>query len=237
MLSVITWDRILEGSEGSFVTDQVEPFVFMGCSELQELLGKRAEDERRLVELLEEVPLDSIYFHTHSYFLRQQFIPGGYTNDFAQWVATQVRDLVLGERLAVIDPFEFKSLEGLREELISVIDDHLSRTSVVPRVVYGKSFYFNQSRIIEVPTGHRVTSLQEFHQALTEVEVSALYYHMFEARVRLPRQQSDFSNWAEKSLKLPELSERFRTMNPYMGSLERLRSGLLAICDEFLARP
>ena len=97
--------------------------------------------------------------------------------------ATQVRDLVLGERLAVIDPFEFKSLDGLREELISVIDDHLSRTSIVPRVVYGKPFYFNQSRIIEVPTGHRVTSLQEFRSAIAEVEISAIYYHMFEARV------------------------------------------------------
>ena len=28
-------------------------------------------------------------------------------NDFAQWVAMEVRDHVLGERLAVIDPFEF----------------------------------------------------------------------------------------------------------------------------------
>ncbi len=217
--------------------NQVEPFVFMACSELQELLGIRAEDERRLVELLEEVPLDSIYFHTHSYFLRQQFIPGGYTNDFAQWVATQVRDLVLGERLAVIDPFEFSSLEGLREELISVIDDHLSRASIVPHIVYGNPFYFNQSRIIEVPTGHCVTSLEEFRQALAEVEISSIYFHMFEARVRLPRQQSDFSIWAAQSLKLPALSERFRTMNPYVGSLERLRSGLLAICDEFLLQP
>lgn len=214
-----------------------EPFVFTGCSELQELLGKRAEDERRLVELLEEVPLNSIYFHTHSYFLRQRFIAGGYSNDFAQWVATQVRDLVLGERLAVVDPFDFESLEALREELISIIDDHLSKTSVVPRVIYGKPFYFNQSRIIPVPTGLRVETLQEFRGAIAEVEVSAIYYHMFEARTRLTSKQSDFSNWVEKSLLLPELSERIRAMNPYVGSLERLRSGLLAICDEFLAKP
>jgi len=43
-----------------------QPFRFIGCSELRELLGKEAENEKRLVELLEEVPLDSIYFHTHS---------------------------------------------------------------------------------------------------------------------------------------------------------------------------
>ncbi len=31
-------------------------FRFMACSEIQEILGKQAEDERTLAELLEEVP-------------------------------------------------------------------------------------------------------------------------------------------------------------------------------------
>lgn len=213
-----------------------EPFLFIGCSELQEILGKEADDEKRLVELIEEVPLDSIYYHTHSFFLRHHYIPGAYANDFAQWVATQVRDLVLGERLAVLDPFNFENLEVLREELISIIDDHLSRTSVVPRVIFGKPFYFKQSRIIEVPTGLRVRTLQDFRSALSEVEISAIYYHMFEARIRLPREESDFSLWIRKNLGLPELSERIRALNPYVGSLERLRSSLLVACDEFLTK-
>ena len=212
-----------------------EPFLFIGCSELQEILGKEADDEKRLVELIEEVPLDSIYYHTHSFFLRHHYIPGAYANDFAQWVANQVRDLVLGERLAVLDPFDFKNLEALREELISIIDDHLSRTSVVPRVIFGKPFYFKQSRIIEVPTALRARTLQDFRSALSEVEISAIYYHMFEARIRLPREESDFSLWIRKNLGLPELSERIRALNPYVGSLERLRSSLLVACDDFLA--
>ena len=168
--------------------------------------------------------------------MRHHYIPGAYSNDFAQWVATQVRDLVLGERLSVVDPFEFKGLEGLREELISLIDDHLSRTSVVPRVIFGKPFYFKQSRIVEVPTGVEVRTLREFRDAINEIDVSTIYYHMFEARVRLPRQETDFSFWIRESLELPELAERFRALNPYMGSLERLRSTLLSACDEFLGR-
>ena len=211
-------------------------FDFVGCRELQELLGKQADDEKRLVEILEEVPLDSVYFHTHSFFLRQRYFAGAYANDFAQWVATQVRDHVLGERLAVVDPFEFKNLEDLREEIISIIDDHLSRLAVVPRVIFGKPFHFNQSRIIEVPTGIQVGTLGEFRDALSELDVSAIYYHMFEARIRLPRQESDFSIWMEQSLGLAELAGRIRTMNPYAGSLERFRSGLLAACDETLAK-
>lgn len=210
------------------------PFRFIGCSELREVLGEVAEDEKRLVELIESVPLDSIYFHTHSYFLRHSYVERAYPNDFAQWVVMEVRDHVLGERLAVVDPFELKGLERLRMELISIIDDHLSKTPIVPRVIFGQPFHFNQSRMLEVPTGLEVRTLREFRDALGEVEVSAIYFHMFEARHRLKREENDFSAWIRQSLQLPDLAERIRAINPYMGSLERLRSALLTACDDFL---
>jgi hypothetical protein len=213
-----------------------KPFSFIGCSELREILGKEADDEKRLVELLEEVPLDSVYFHTHSYFLRHSHVERVYPNDFAEWVATEVRDHVLGERLAVVDPFEFKSLESLREELISIIDDHLSRTPIVPRVIFGEPFHFSQSRVLEVPTDWVAWTLQEFRNAVSEVDVSAVYYHMLEARHRLQRSDTDFSTWIRQSLEMPELGERLLVINPYHGSLERLRSALLTACDEFLVK-
>jgi hypothetical protein len=211
-----------------------QPFCFTGSSELREILGQEADDEKRLVELLEEVPLSSIYYHTHTYFLRNSHVERLYPNDFAQWVAMEVRDHVLGERLAVIDPFELQGLEPLREELISVIDDHLSRTPIVPRVIFGNPFNFSQSRILEVSTGLEAWTLQEFRNALSEVDVSAIYYHMFEARHRLGKQESDFSAWIEEKLQMPELAGKFRAINPYWGSLERHRSALLTVCDEFL---
>lgn len=211
-------------------------FRFTGCSELHEILGKTAEDERRLVELIEEVPLDSIYFHTHSYFLRHSYVERVYPNDFAQWVAMEVRDIVLGEQLAVVDPFAFANLETLRDELLSIIDDHLSRMPLVPRVMYGSPFHFNQSRILKVPTGLEVSSLKAFRHALAEVEVSAIYYHVFEARHRLGSSENDFSAWALHTLGMPDLADRLRSINPYLGSLERLRSALIGLCDEFIAK-
>ena len=211
-------------------------FHFTGCSELHEILGKTAEDERRLVELIEEVPLDSIYFHTHSYFLRHSYVERVYPNDFAQWVAMEVRDIVLGEQLAVVDPFAFANLETLRDELLSIIDDHLSRMPLVPRVMYGSPFHFNQSRILKVPTGLEVSSLKAFRHALAEVEVSAIYYHVFEARHRLGSSENDFSAWALHTLGMPDLADRLRSINPYLGSLERLRSALIGVCDEFIAK-
>jgi hypothetical protein len=211
-------------------------FTFIGCSEVQESLGQQAEDEKELAELVEEVSLDSIHFHTHSYFLRHRFIERTYPNDFAQWVVMQVGDHVLGERLAVIDPFDYPNLEDLREEIISIVDDHLSRMSIIPRVVFGEPFHFKRSRILEVPTGLEVRSLAEFRQAVADVDVSAIYFHMFEAHFRLGREESDFSAWIRSGLGLHELADCIRSINPYLGSLERLRSSLITACDEFLAK-
>jgi hypothetical protein len=229
---------VLPNEEGGIVTTtQADTtFRFIGCSEIQEILGKQAADERQLAEILEEVPLDSVYYHTHSYFLRARFIERTYPNDFAQWAAQQVQDHVLAERLSVVDPFDFQSLEALREELISLIDDHLSGMTAVPRTGFGAPFYFNRSRILEVPTGVEVQTLREFRDAISDVDSSAIYYHVFEAHLRLQREENDFSAWFRSSLKLPDLADRMKALNPYLGSLERLRSNVLTMCDEQLAK-
>ena len=53
------------------------------------------EQVRELMDRLEEVPTGSIFYHTHGYFLRHRPITTAYGNDFAAWVAVQVRDQAL----------------------------------------------------------------------------------------------------------------------------------------------
>ena len=106
----------------------------------------------------------------------------------------------------------------------------------MPRVIFGKPFHFNQSTILEVPTGLEVWTLEEFRDALSDVDVSAIFYHMFEARHRLGKRESDFSTWIGGNLEMPELAGKLRAINPYRGSLERHRSTLLTVCDEFLEK-
>src|SRR5262249_3534465 len=118
------------------------PFRFVACVELLEFMGLRAEDERQLMELIEQVPVASIHYHTHAFFLRHKFLAGIYPNDFASWVAVHVRDQVLGEQLAMVDPGNYPTLESLRDALASIIDDHLRRTPIVPRVVSAEPFDF-----------------------------------------------------------------------------------------------
>jgi len=212
----------------------MQPFIFIGCVELRESLDYRADDERELLERLEEIPAGSVFYHTHGYFLRHRPVTTAYGNDFAAWLATQVRDQVLAERLAVVNPFEYASLEDLREELVSIISDHVLHLSNVPRVEFGDPFFFQQSHIVEVELGTPAASLAEFRQGLVEVDSSAIYYHMVEARARLGRRSGDFAEWTRSSLGLPDLAERIERIDTYMTSLERVRARVLSLVDAAL---
>jgi hypothetical protein len=211
-----------------------EPFAFMGCVELRQTLDRRAQDERELMDRLEEVPAGSLFYHMHGYFLRHRPLTTAYGNDFARWAAVEVRDQVLAERLSVVDPFEFPDLEALREELVGTIDDHIRRLSSVPRVEFGEPFYFQQSHIVEVPLGTPVETLAEFRDGLASVDTSAIYFHMVEARARLGRQAGDFAEWIRTSLERPDLADRIARIDTFMTTLERVRARLLSLIDAAL---
>lgn len=211
-----------------------QPFVFMGCVEVRQALDRHAVDERELLDRLEEVPAGSIFYHTHGYFLRHRPITTAYGNDFARWAAVELRDVELAERLAVVDPFEFPSLEDLREELVTIVHDHLRGLTWVPRVEAGGAFHFQQSHIVEVPLIRDVTTLAEFREGLAAVDASAVYFHMVEARARLGRRSGDFAEWLRTSLELPELADRIERIDTYMASLERVRARVLSLVDQAL---
>lgn len=211
-----------------------EPFVFIGCVELRQALDRQALDERELMDRLEEVPAGSVFYHTHGYFLRHRPFTTAYGNDFARWVAVEVRDQALAERLAVVDPFEIHDLELLREELVTTIHDHLRRLNTVPRAELGQAFHFQQSHIVEVPLGPGATTLAELREGLASVDASAIYYHMVEARTRLGRHSGDFAEWLRSSLELPTLAEGIERIDCYMTTLERVRARVLSLVDQEL---
>jgi Family of unknown function (DUF5752) len=211
-----------------------DPFVFIGCVELRQALDRQALDERELMDRLEEVPSGSVFYHTHGYFLRHRPLTTAYGNDFARWVAVEVRDQALAERLAVVDPFEFVDLEALREELVTIVNDHLRRLSMVPRAEAGRAFHFQQSHIVTVELGPQATTLAEFREGLAGVDTSAIYYHMVEARARLGRRSGDFAEWLRTALGMPALAERVERIDSYMTSLERVRARLLSLVDDAL---
>ncbi len=211
-----------------------EPFIFLGCLELRELLPFEAHDPRELLEQLERVPVESIFCHISTALLHRPVLPEAYPNDFALWADTEVRDSRLAERLAAVDPSPSGSVERVREELVATISDHLQHLPAAPPRSQGEPFRFFQAHLVPVPTGHQARTLQEFRNALTEVDASALFYHIVEACYRPGRRRSDFAEWIDAALSLPELADRLAHIDPYVGSLERIRDRHLSVLSEAL---
>jgi hypothetical protein len=106
----------------------------------------------------------------------------------------------------------------------------------VPRVETGEPFHFQQSYIVEVELGSPATTLAEFRDGLANVDASAIYFHMVEARARLGRRSGDFAEWLRNSLRLADLAERIERVDTYMTSLERVRARVLGMVDTELER-
>jgi uncharacterized protein DUF5752 len=212
------------------------PFHFVSCMELREALGKRALDEQRLLEIIEEAPADSIYYHTHSYYLRHPYAQGLFPNDFASWVALHAQDRVLGEKLGVLDPFVFEDIEQLRNEIVAIITDHLRHVETIPRCLTGEPFEFVRSHVIDVPLDMEAGTLREFRDALINVEVGAIYNHLCEARLRKGSLKGDFADWltSEDGLRMPDLAEKVEKVAHRGLSLEAMREHIVVLCDQFM---
>lgn len=206
-----------------------EPFVFLGCIDLKEMLPYEARDVRELLEVIGRVPIESLFCHTAAALLHRSALPTGYPNDFAHWTGLAMGDQRLAERLAAIDPFESRSLEQMREELVATISDHLQHFPAASPAARAEPFRFFQAHLVPVPTGHQARTLREFRDALAEVDLSALFYHLIEARYRLSRGRGDFAEWVAAAFERPDVAERLAAIDPYSGSLERIRDRHLTV--------
>ena len=206
------------------------PFRFTGCVELRQTLDVHALDERELMNRISEVPADSIFFHTFGYFLRHRVFTTAYGNDFARWVAIEIGDHALAERLAVVDPFAFSTLEALREHLVTILQDHLRGREAERRLEFDRGFHFQRSHVVEVPLGRAAETLVEFRAGLATIDESAIYLHTVETRAR-ERRADSFAAWLRSELALGELAEKFDRIDPYLTSLERIRGRLLGLVD------
>jgi hypothetical protein len=81
-------------------------------------------------------------------------------------------------------------------------------------------------------------TLGEFHDALADVEVGAIYNHVCEARMRKKPLSADFAYWlsSEEGLGLQELALKVEQVGRLGLSLEGMRNKILRLCDQELAR-
>ncbi len=204
-------------------------FVFDTALRLVTLTGLRAQSLRELRARLPEVPLSSIFQHTHQEYLAHDFQRSQHYNDFARWVSDTLREEALGEKLAAIDLLAFTTLEELRGEIIATIDTYLAQ---LDRASYEcrpeDAFHFCQSRSFVLPTGLVAHDVPEFFAKVASISNASLYFHFFEARLRLGRRTSDFSRWLSDRGR-DDLAGAIDKLNPYTRSLDELRVDIVAV--------
>ncbi len=209
-----------------------EPFQFYTRLHLKELTSLEARSLRELADTLRTVPDSVIYYHTHHFLEEHHYLNPEPPNDFAIWVGDVLGDELLEEKLASIDTFDFPTLGALREKLVDVIEEHLSREPEPRRAPEGRELHFIKSVSIISPTAYIAHDLREFVEGLRKVSLGSLYLHIFECRLRLGRKCDDFSVWIENSLDEPELAVRIAQLDPYNYTLEDLRSSLIQLIEK-----
>lgn len=197
----------------------MERFEFKESVSIIKSTGQKARDLKELRAGIETISDASLFHHTYQYFLKGHILE--YTNDFAHWAGETIEERILAEQLTSIDPYRFETIDKLRRELISVIDRFLAHFPYPREALPGSEFFFNESMIIVFPARQWAGNLAEFLIAIRFVDPASIYYHFYEARVRLG--VDDFSEWIEKALKKEALAERIRGIDPFIHNLEKVR--------------
>lgn len=213
-------------------------FRFSTSFVLPKATGLRAATLTQLVALLRKVPDGCIYYHTHYFLLTHHYLTPEPPNDFAYWVTEVLGEERLGELLAGIDVMEHSTLQSLREVLVGTIEEYLISTPVA-RLRFaseGEEFFFVKSVHVVMPTSHQASTLAEFAEALSRISIHSLYFHVFDARLRVGRPTNDFAVWLGEQLGLTDLEERIANLDPYAHTLEVLRSLVLSLVKHELDR-
>jgi hypothetical protein len=211
-----------------------QAFYVMDCSLVAIATGKKALNLRELREGLVDIHPGSIYYHFWGGLLRPSFDDPQFHNDFAVWSHYSLHDDALAERLAVIDPTNFPSLELLRQELIEIIEERLEELERPAWVARDLQFHFRRSQIVVFDTNKRIERPEDLQAAIPKMPVGCIFYHFIDARRRHPGGLDDFRAWlAGFGETYEELSGLLASVDPYFVSLTELRGQLDEVFQKY----
>lgn len=183
-----------------------------------------------MLEHLKTAAPASIFHHTHERYLRHHFRKPDFFNDFAEWTSRALQEQAVAERLAAIDMLEFTSLEDLRGALVQAIDTSAELTNGrVRECPPGDEFHFCKVKSFIMPTGLIAGNLEEFAELLPRTTNASVFFHFFEARLRLGHKTNDFSLWLGDHGE-QKLAGEIDRLDPYAVTLEELKRQIHALC-------
>tara|TARA_B100000315_G_C14445701_1_gene526707 strand:- start:310 stop:984 length:675 start_codon:yes stop_codon:yes gene_type:complete len=207
----------------------LHPFQFATRLHLPQLTGISIHNLRELLEALRSVPGSVIYHHTHHFLQQHQNLIPGMPNDFAYWVQEALGENRLAEQLASLNANEFSTVREIREAMIGILEGYLNQNVSLREALPGEELPLIRSISFILATPYAAHDLLEFAQILEKITIDSLYFHIFEARLRLHRPTNDFSIWLDEDLGEPELSKTIARLDPYTHTMEGLRKQIVTL--------
>lgn len=209
-------------------------FRFYTRLHLRVLTGLNASNIEELLRLIKRVPGSSIYYHTHHFLQQHQYLSPEPPNDFAHWIDSALNEEVLAEKIASIDTIKYTTIRSLRNEIVKIIEDYIEKNpkSKLRFASPGKMFHFIKSISFIMPTPYIAKDLRDFLEIIKNISLDSIYFHMFEARLRLNMETNDFSFWLETSLTEEQLARKITSLDPYTYTMEDLRKKLIELVEE-----
>ena len=205
-----------------------KPFEFFTSVKLLEATGRMARNQKELLTAIREIDEATLFNHTHHFILQHNYLTPEPPSGFASWVNEALQDPVLAEHLFAVNTMDFDSLGELRTSLIKTIESHLASSGHNRDAPEGMEFHFIRVHSYTVPAGETAATISELATSLEQVSSNSIYHHMFEARLRLGREQNDFSNWltyvGEK-----KTADQIASLDPYLYSLDELRRRIIIL--------
>jgi len=192
------------------------------------LTGRKAKNLAELLEHLHKVSGASIFYHTHYLFLTHNFGKPRFYNEFANWASQALQEEGLAERLTAIDLLAMTSIRDVRTAIITAVEKYLEDGRRLRECPPGDEFHFCEAKSFVSPTGQVAHNAQELFEMVGRVTDACLYFHFFQARLRLERPTNDFSIWLKK-LGAPKLAQAVDRLNPYDVTLSELREQISKI--------
>lgn len=211
----------------------MNPFQFYSKLDLTILLGIKARNVVELLDGIQKIPDASVYFHTHKFLQQHHYLSHEPSNDFAYWTGKILNRVALAEQLSSLDIVQFHRIADLRIRLVEIIESHVNKAEVeLNNCPPGNEFHFMASKIFSFPTPHLANNLTEMKDHLETISITSLYYHIYDAKLRLAHDENDFSIWFREIGK-PELANAVQHLDPYTYTLEGLRKRLLVLVRNY----
>jgi hypothetical protein len=209
-------------------------FQFMSSASLEMLTGRKAYTLEELLDLVRTCEDSSIFYHTFSAFLKMREAETPFNSDFAVWVARDLNEKALAEKLMAVDLSEHTTIKSLRLRLIEIIEGHRVAKPQAFRKGSDDPFHLYDVIRIVYLTDKFAYDLGTFRDVLATISIYSLYFHFIESRLHRLLYSDDFSVWIEQSLGMPDLARMIRNIDISVYSLEGLRSRIIHLIDGHL---